>query len=138
MSYRPFTALALALGVGLSALPAPAQTQSRVQFQSGTSGATINGTVVGNEYIDYLLGAQAGQTLDARIEVDGTNGDGTIYFNIMPPGATYETIFLGQTEGRAASVTLPKSGEYTIRVYLMGNDADTGRTVGFRLPVSIR
>ena len=138
MPTRITTAIFLAIAAEFSAKPAAAQQQSRVAFEPGASSATISGTITGQEVIDYALGASAGQTLEASIAVDGTNGDGTIYFNIMPPGATYEAIFLGQREGRKASVVLPESGDYTLRVYLMGNDRDAGKTVGFLLPVAIR
>lgn len=37
-----------------------------------------------------------------------------------------------------ASVELPTSGDYRIRVYLMGNDRDAGMTVAYDLDVSIR
>lgn len=138
MPTRITTVIALALAAEFSAAPTAAQEQSRVQFEAGRTGATISGTVTGHDYVDYLLGASEGQTLEASITVDGTNGDGTIYFNVMPPGATYEAIFLGQNEGREATIVLPESGDYTLRVYLMGNDRDAGKTVGFLLPVTIR
>ncbi|APH72653.1 hypothetical protein [Aquibium oceanicum] len=61
-----------------------------------------------------------------------------IYFNILPPGSDNEAIFVGSMEEKAeASVRLPTSGDYTIRVYLMGNDKDTDKTVGYRLDVAI-
>ncbi|MCR8549855.1 hypothetical protein M4578_18660 [Salipiger sp. P9] len=138
MPKRTAGLLAAVIATGLFATPALPQTQSRVEFEKGASGATISGTIKGNAYIDYLLGAGKGQTLEARVIVDGTNGNGTIYFNIMPPGATWEALFVGSRDGHEANVTLPESGDYTIRVYLMGNDKDAGKTVGFRLPVSIR
>lgn len=138
MPTRITTVIALALAAEFSAEPAAAQAPSRVQFEAGASSATISGTVTGQDHVDYLLGASEGQTLEASIAAEGTNGDGTIYFNVMPPGATYEAIFLGQTEGREASLVLPESGDYTLRVYLMGNDRDSGKTVGFVLPVAIR
>ncbi|MCA0963187.1 hypothetical protein [Salipiger bermudensis] len=138
MPTRITTAIFLAIAAEFSAAPAGAQQPARVAFEPGASSATISGTITGQDHIDYLLGATEGQTLEASIAVEGSNGDGTIYFNIMPPGATYEAIFLGQRDGREARVVLPESGDYTIRVYLMGNDRDAGKTVGFRLPVAIR
>ncbi len=35
-------------------------------------------------------------------------------------------------------MTVLSSGTYTIRVYLMGNDKDSGKTVGFNLDLSIQ
>ena len=37
----------------------------------------------------------------------------------------------------ATGIKLPKSGDYTIRVYLMGADADGGTTVPFTLSMGI-
>ena len=63
---------------------------------------------------------------------------GNAYFNIMPPGSTGEAIYNGSMNGNdATGVTLPASGDYTIRVYLMGADEDEGRTVPFTLSMSI-
>jgi hypothetical protein len=123
----------------LPALPAAAQATSDVRFERGTSGATLSGTLIGDEYVDYRLGAKRGQLMIASIEVDGTNEDGTIYFNILPPGSSGEAIWNGSmsTDG-IAEVTLPEDGTYTIRTYLMGNGADTGRTVGYKLHVAIQ
>jgi hypothetical protein len=99
----------------------------------------LNGTLVGDEYVDYRLGAKGGQLMIASIEVDGTNGDGTIYFNILPPGSTGEAIWNGSMESDGiAEITLPKDGTYTLRTYLMGNDADAGKTVGYKLHVAIQ
>lgn len=123
---------------GGSAMPPASDTAARVQFAPGTLGITLEGAVRGNDYFDYSLGAGAGQTMTVDLAVDGTNGDGTIHFNILPPGSTGEAIFVGSRDGRSASVRLPENGDYVIRVYLMGNDRDTDKTVGYDLTVSIR
>ena len=67
-----------------------------------------------------------------------SNNKVIIYFNIMPPGSTWEAIFVGSRDGNSAKVQLPKTGDYIIRLYLMGNDRDTDKTVGYKLDVSIR
>lgn len=129
---------ALLFTLALAAGPVLAQETSVVQFEPGSSGAVINGAVVGNDYVDYLLGAAAGQTMTVDLAVTGTNGNGSAFFNIMPPGAEWEAIYVGSMDDdRSAEVTLPESGDYTIRVYLMGNDADTGKTVGYSIAVEI-
>lgn len=130
---------ALAAGILLAAAAAAAaQDRSTVRFEPGASSATLNGTVIGHGYVDYSLGASAGQTMTASIEVAGTNGHGSVYFNILPPGSDDVAIFVGSmAPDRTGTVDLPESGDYTIRVYLMGNDRDTGRTVGYRLEVGI-
>ena len=113
-------------------------TAAKVKFAPGTSSITLEGAIRGQEDFDYSLGAREGQTMHVDLRVDGTNGNGTIYFNIMPPGSTWEAIFVGSRDGNSAKVRLPKTGDYIIRLYLMGNDRDTDKTVGYKLDVSIR
>lgn len=118
--------------------PAVAQGTADVRFQPGNYGTMLSGTIVGREYMDYRLRANAGQELFAELTVTDTDGNGTIYFNILPPGSDDVAIFVGSSDGRTARVRLPENGVYTIRTYLMGNDYDTGKTVGYNLGVSIQ
>jgi hypothetical protein len=129
---------AVATALALSGLPALAQMSADVRFESGNYGTMLNGTIAGDEYFDYRLGASAGQSMFVELTVDGTNGDGTAYFNILPPGSTGEAIYNGSMDGNSTTISLPSAGEYTIRVYLMGNDRDTGKTVGYHVDVSIQ
>ncbi len=123
----------------LLATPLAAQDSVPIQFETGTSGATINGTIIGDEYIDYVLGARGGQTMTVSLKVTGTNGNGSANFNVLPAGedfpALYNSSMTGEMDGE---VVLPKDGDWAIRVYLMGNDRDTGKTVGYSIDVSIR
>ena len=135
---KAIMARAAFLCIGIGAQSAHAQMTADVQFQPGNYGTMLSGTVVGGEYFDYRLGAKAGQELFAELKVTGTNGNGTAYFNILPPGSDGVAIYNGSTYGNAATVPLPEDGTYTIRVYLMGNDRDTGKTVGYDLDVSIQ
>lgn len=132
--------LAAALTAGMIPLvPALAQRTSYVQFQPGADGATLNGTVTGQEYFDYVLRARAGQLMSVNLSITGTNGNGSAYFNILPPGSNGEAIFNGSTSpDRYGEVRLPEDGDYTIRVYLLGNDRDTGKTVGYSVFTTIR
>ena len=130
--------LILALTLGLAgALPAAAQDVVDIRFAPGTSGATINGTIVGQEYIDYVLGARAGQRMNVDLTVTGTNGNGSANFNILPAGQDFPALYNSSNEGTSGSVLLPETRDWAIRVYLMGNDADTGKTVGYSIDVSI-
>ena len=118
--------------------PATAQLAADVKFQKGNYGTMLNGVVRGDEYFDHRLGASAGQKLFAELTVVDSNGDGTIYFNILPPGSDGEAIYIGSINGDSALIELPSDGTYTIRVYLMGNDESSGKTVGYNLDVSIQ
>lgn len=132
-------AAALAL-VLLAAAPGPAAAQraADVVFQPGNYGTMLSGTIVGDEYFDYRLRANAGQEMFVELVVEATNGNGSAFFNILPPGSDGVAIYDGSMDGRSTTVRLPESGVYVIRVYLMGNDRDAGKTVGYRLEVSIQ
>lgn len=129
--------IALFLAVA-SSTAAFSQTSIPVKFDSGSDSATLNGTIVGDEYIDYVLGARAGQKMNVGLTVDATNGNGIVYFNILPPGSDGVAIYNGSIDGNDAFVELPEDGDYTIRVYQMGNDRDTGKTSGFVIGVGIK
>lgn len=117
---------------------ASAQAVSDVKFEAGNFGAMVSGAIAGQEYIDYRLGAKGGQKMFAELSLIDSNGDGSVYFNILPPGSTDVAIYNSSTDGNSTTITLPEDGTYTIRVYLMGNDADTGKTSGFNLDLSIQ
>lgn len=118
-----------AVGAGSQAL---AQTRSRVNFARGNDNAAVDGTVTGNEYRDYLLGARAGQSMSVSIMSERA------YFNILPPGSTGEAIYNSSVDGNdAVNVRLPKTGDYTIRVYLLGADEDEGTRMPFTLSITI-
>lgn len=130
--------VAALLALSPLAHPAVAQDQARVEFEKGNDNAAINGTIVGDAYIDYLLGAKKGQTMSVSLIPGESNGNGTIYFNIMPPGSTGEAIYNGSIDGLdATGIVLPSDGDYTIRVYQMGDDADSGKTTAFMISVGI-
>ncbi|MEZ5811620.1 MAG: hypothetical protein R3D45_09415 [Rhizobiaceae bacterium] len=123
----------------LGAVPATAQMSAEVKFDPGNYGTLLSGTIRGDEYFDYRLGASGGQELFAELTVTGTNGDGTIYFNVLPPGSNDAAIYVGSNDtDRTETINLPESGEYIIRVYLLGNDRDTDKTVGYNLDISIQ
>lgn len=130
-------ALAAVLAAALAG-PALAQVASEVTFAPGTSGAIVEGTVTGDAYADYQLGADAGQTMAAELTVTESDGDGTVHFNILTPGSDGAALYVGSTDGNSAKVELPEDGVYTIRVYQMGNDKDTGKTSAFNLDLSIQ
>jgi hypothetical protein len=92
--------------------------EQQVQFKKGESGATIKGSIKGDQNVDYKLRANAGQTMVVKFKPSNASA----YFNVLPPGSE-EAIFIGSTSGNDFSGQLAASGEYTIRVYLMRNAA---------------
>ncbi|MEM7089293.1 MAG: hypothetical protein AAF496_06930 [Pseudomonadota bacterium] len=130
--------LALCLGLLCCVTHVSAQQSAKVTFQPGNFGTMVSGSVTGNTYFDYILGASSGQEMFADLAVTKTNGNGVIYFNILPPASDGVAIYNGSVDGNTARISLPEDGDYTIRVYLMGNDRDTGKTVDYNLDLSIQ
>ena len=132
---RLATISALAMFAATSGL---AQERSTVSFAPGNFGTMVSGTITGEEYHDYVLGARAGQEMFVELTVDGSNGGGVAFFNILPPGSDNVAIYNSSVDGASTTVTLPESGDYVIRVYLLGADADEGKTTGFNIDLSIQ
>lgn len=105
----------------------------RVQFASGSTSATVEDTIVGYEGVDYVLNAQAGQYANISMATD----NGANYFNILPPGSNDEAIFVGSTSGNQYEGTLPTSGDYKIRVYLMRSAARRDEAANYRLEMIV-
>jgi hypothetical protein len=106
--------------------------EERVQFKAGAEGATVKGHLKGREYVDYLLGAQAGQRMTATLHTDNASA----YFNVLPAGSE-EALFVGSSSGNRFDGTLPASGDYRIRVYLMRAAARRGEQAHYSLDLHI-
>ncbi|WP_374300927.1 hypothetical protein [Paracoccus sp. (in: a-proteobacteria)] len=74
--HRPSFILAAFLALSQSALPVPARGRACVEVESGNDNAAINGTITGDEYIDYVLRAKKGQTMAISLRPGETNSDG--------------------------------------------------------------
>jgi hypothetical protein len=105
----------------------------RVQFASGSTSATVEDRIVGYDSVDYVLNAQAGQYANISMATD----NGANYFNILPPGSNDEAIFVGSTSGNQYEGTLPASGDYKIRVYLMRSAARRDEAANYRLEMIV-
>lgn len=130
-----YTCVAMALVVALAPL-AFAQDDirsERVQFAHGASSAVVEGSITGYAAVDYLLGARAGQTMNVSMATDNASS----YFNILAPGETDVAMFIGSTEGNQFEGTLPETGDYRVRVYLMRNAARRNETANYRLEMII-
>jgi hypothetical protein len=122
---------ALCVGIALTAEAAPS---SRVvQFAKGSSSATLKGSIKGYDYADHKLRARSGQTLSVSMKASNPSA----YFNVLPPGSTDVAIHVGSTNGNDWTGTLDRSGEFTIRVYLMRNEARRGAQANYTLNVGI-
>jgi hypothetical protein len=124
--------LSLVVLGGSAALAQVAIRKEPVHFKAGESGATIKGKITGDETVDYVLGAQKGQSMVVTLEAS----NGSAYFNVTAPGAD-QALFIGSTSGNRYEGTLPASGEYTVRLYLMRSAARRGETADYTIKFSI-
>ena len=83
--------------------------------------------------MDYLLGAKAGQQMTVELHTDNPQN----YFNILPPGSSDEAIFVGSSSGNRFEGTLPDSGDYRVRVYLMRAAARRDESANYRVDIHI-
>lgn len=125
---------ALASGFFAMALPVLADIQTHpVQFKQGTSSATISGSLKGDTIVDYVLRAKAGQTMTLTFKPSNAGA----YVNVLPPGSNDQAIFIGSTEGNQWTGTLPASGEYKVRAYLMRSAARRNESSSYTLTLAI-
>jgi hypothetical protein len=131
MSLISRTLLATLL-VSTTALAGDIRTE-RVQFHKGANSATVHGTIKGRETVDYVLGARKGQSMNVSMATD----NGANYFNIIAPGKADEAMFVGSTSSNQFEGTVPASGDYKVRVYLMRSAARRDEVAKYRLEMII-
>lgn len=133
-------ALAIALlACTNSALAADAVKQVPVRFAKGAVAATVQGAIKGDDGVEYLVVARAGQTL--RVAMSGSSNAN---LNVYPPTApsdggealTLDTVY-GKT-GATYSVRLPADGQYRLQVYQPRAAARRGTVSKFALKVEVR
>jgi hypothetical protein len=136
MKHNYVLGLAMAAStLALPPLPAAAEAgikQIQVQFAKGKTGTSIQGSLTGNQVVDYTLRAAAGQTMTVKLA-----SGSAVYHNVLPPGSTGEALFIGSRDGDNSATTLPTSGAYTIRVYQLGDAKSSGKRSNFSLHVAI-
>ena len=118
--------------IGIPFLAMAQITTKNVTFPAGKNSTTINGTIKGDQTIDYIVSAKAGQAIKVNLTTKSTS----LYFNVLAPGSNDEAIFIGSNEGNSYSGTLSTSGSYKIRVYLYRSAARKGVTANFSLSIS--
>jgi len=111
--------------------PAHAQTVD-VRFPRGASGTTIEGSIRGDQAINYRLGVTAGQRMSVQLDTDNASN----YFNITAPGAS-EALYNSSISGNGTSFVIPSSGNYIISVYLMRNAARRNETANYDLTLYV-
>ncbi|ACB52805.1 unknown [Crocosphaera subtropica ATCC 51142] len=120
-------------------LPSPALSEvrkERVQFKAGTSGTTIQGKIQGEQIVQYLIRANAGQTLSIGFNSD--NGGSS--FNIYAPGKVPGkdgAMVIGENVSNAYEGSLPATGDYIIQVGLNRNAVRNNEVANYQLKINI-
>lgn len=119
----------------VSATGAPAQTKRvTVKFKPGTSGATYKNSVTGYGTVDFVVKANAGQTMSVKL----TSSNSSLYFNATKVGAE-QAISESARDATEWSGQLPDTGVYVVRVYLYRNAArTTKKPVAFSLRIDVK
>lgn len=119
------------------ALPVMAESTIRpVVFAAGSTGTAVSGQITGRDTADFTLIAEAGQHMNVRLSTDNTSA----YFNIYAPGdvpGESQALFIGSISGAVADLTLPASGTYLIRTYLMASAGRENETARFSLTFDV-
>ncbi len=125
-----------ALAVVLAAPVRAESTTTPVTFGDGATGTAVTGQVAGRDTADFTLAASAGQKMSVQMITNNPSS----YFNIYAPGATpgsSDALFIGSTSGLEASLTLPATGTYLIRTYLMPSAGRENETARFSLTIDV-
>lgn len=129
----PLLALAI-LGVSppIAAQP-PAVPSEELRFAPGTESVTIRGRIRGYDAKDYSIRARAGQMM----QIVFRSAQPSAYFNLIGPGAD-AAMFMGEVKGNRFEGTVPATGSYRVRVFLVRAAARRGAVADFALTVGIR
>ncbi len=121
------------LGAASAACAADEIRTERVQFNPGATSAVVEGSIKGYAVVDYVVNAREGQQMNASLATK----HGATYFNILAPGENEVAMFNGSTSENQYEGTLPKSGDYKLRVYMMRSAARRDETANYRLEIII-
>jgi hypothetical protein len=118
-------------GVPAAPQPTPPR-EERVRFATGASSATIKGQIKGDQTIDYVVRAGAGQTISVTLKPSNRSN----YFNVLPPGSADVAMYAAQT-GEPYSSLLPADGDYKVRVYLVRAAARRSESSSYTLTIGV-
>lgn len=105
---------------------------SRVPLDLDDGLATPAVDIVGDEVVDYVFEARAGQRLTVTMRTQHPSA----YFNIFPANLQW-AFFVGSTEGDSFDGVLSSDGSYVIRVYLMRSAARRNEVARCELDVRL-
>ncbi len=102
-----------------------------VQFQQGENSSRISSSIQGYQIVDYVFRAEAGQYMNISL---GTKHTAT-YFNLLAPNENLVAMFNGSIYDNQYEGIATKTGDYTIRVYMMRSAARRNEVAQYQLEV---
>ena len=138
MGFRNRLLGALALAAIAAGPLAAADTvrQERVEFEPGSSEATVQGGIAGYDSVEYQVGAATGQTMTVALKADNAS----TYFNVYRPGdvpGQSSALHVGARDGNDWQAALRETGDYTVQVFLIRAAARRAETSAFTLTVGV-
>lgn len=132
----PLTFVAVGLlSIGLNARAGMAQAaieSQRVVFRAGADSSLVQGQLKGDQAVDYILRAGAGQALTVELKASNPQN----YFNVLAAG-TDTALFIGSSSGTSFRGLLPSDGDVRVRVYLMRPAARRHESSSYSLRMGI-
>ncbi|MBL8705150.1 MAG: hypothetical protein JNM30_09915 [Rhodospirillales bacterium] len=127
-----FRALAVAvLAIAVPAIAWSAARTERVTFPKDRPTAAIKGQIRGDSSVDYVVAAQAGQTMTITL----TASNASAHFNVTAPG-TRTAMFDGSVLGNEFKAKLPLSGDYVVQLYLSPDAVKRKASANYTLAIS--
>lgn len=121
----------LSVALATSGFAQPVRTV-RVEPAAAVGGTVIAGEIRGDASADYVVAAEAGQT----ISVDLLSSNASVNFNVLPAGSQ-EALFVGSTSGTVADLPVPEAGDYVVQVYLMRSAARQDEVARYTLGIGL-
>lgn len=119
----------------LAASPFSASAADRsetVKFMPGTFNALRKSSIKGNDGVNYVVSARAGQVMQVLFSPSNRS----CYMNVLPPGGG-DAVFNGSISGNEFTSNLTATGTYTVQVYLMRNAARRNETCKYTVSFEI-
>ncbi len=120
------------LGEGACQTPPRDPNQKVIEVPRGKGINMLQGRIRGDAYVDYRVGAAAGQTLSVKLS--GSHPQN--YFNVLPPGSE-SAMFIGSSAGSRFERIAPADGAYVVRVYLMRAAARRNAASNYSLQIGV-
>jgi hypothetical protein len=109
------------------------QRMERLTSADGMTSAEISGRIKGDDGVGYVVGATQGQTMSVAFTPENPR----CYFDVLEPGAEEKPLHDGANGGNSFSGTLPISGDYVTRVYLMENAAKRDEICDYSIKIDV-